>query len=228
VLEFIEQVVVPFFLDLYDTLGYLGVAVGVAIETFIPLIPSEIILPMAGWKVSQSAADPSVTEWLTGQPWTIVGVMVAATLGATLGSLGIYLIGAWGGRPLLDRYGRYLRIEADDLDRADAWFARYGEWAVFFGRFVPLLRSFISFPAGVARMRLGRFLVFTALGTIPFNLALVVAGWLLGENYEEVAEALSPYELPIYILVGALTLIVIVRWIRGRGGATAHGKENPS
>jgi membrane protein DedA with SNARE-associated domain len=228
VLEFIEQVVVPFFLDLYDTLGYLGVAVGVAIETFIPLIPSEIILPMAGWKVSQSAADPSVTEWLTGQPWTIVGVMVAATLGATLGSLGIYLIGAWGGRPLLDRYGRYLRIEADDLDRADAWFARYGEWAVFFGRFVPLLRSFISFPAGVARMRLGRFLVFTALGTIPFNLALVVAGWLLGENYEEVAEALSPYELPIYLLVGGLTLLVIIRWIRGRGGATAHGKENPS
>jgi membrane protein DedA with SNARE-associated domain len=217
VLEFIEQVVVPFFLDLYDTLGYLGVAVGVAIETFIPLIPSEIILPMAGWKVSQSAADPSVTEWLTGQPWTIVGVMVAATLGATLGSLGIYLIGAWGGRPLLDRYGRYLRIEADDLDRADAWFARYGEWAVFFGRFVPLLRSFISFPAGVARMRLGRFLVFTALGTIPFNLALVVAGWLLGENYEEVAEALSPYELPIYLLVGGLTLLVIIRWIRGRG-----------
>jgi membrane protein DedA with SNARE-associated domain len=198
------------------------VAVGVAIETFIPLIPSEIILPMAGWKVSQSAADPSVTEWLTGQPWTIVGVMVAATLGATFGSLGIYLIGAWGGRPLLDRYGRYLRIEADDLDRADAWFARYGEWAVFFGRFVPLLRSFISFPAGVARMRLGRFLVFTALGTIPFNLALVVAGWLLGENYEAVADALAPYELPIYIVVGGLTLFVIVRWIRGRGSASVE------
>ena len=114
-LEFISETVIPFFLDLYDTLGYLGVAVGVAIETFIPLIPSEIILPMAGWKVSQSAADPAVTEWLTGQPWTIVGVMVAATIGATLGSLGIYLVGAWGGRPLLDRYGRYLRIEADDL-----------------------------------------------------------------------------------------------------------------
>jgi membrane protein DedA with SNARE-associated domain len=228
VLEFIEQVVVPFFLDLYDTLGYLGVAVGVAIETFIPLIPSEIILPMAGWKVSQSAANPSVTEWLTGQPWTILGVMVAATLGATLGSLGIYLIGAWGGRPLLDRYGRYLRIEADDLDRADAWFARYGEWAVFFGRFVPLLRSFISFPAGVARMRLGRFLVFTALGTIPFNLALVVAGWLLGENYEEVAEALSPYELPIYIVVGGLTLLVIIRWIRGRGSPMADKSGDPS
>jgi membrane protein DedA with SNARE-associated domain len=217
VLEFISETVIPFFLGLYDALGYLGVAVGVAIETFIPLIPSEIILPMAGWKVSQSAADPSVTEWLTGQPWTIVGVMAAATLGATVGSLGIYLIGAWGGRPLLNRYGRYVRIEADDLDRADAWFARYGEWAVFFGRFVPLLRSFISFPAGVARMRLGRFLLFTALGTIPFNLALVVAGWLLGENYEAVSEALSPYEVPIYLVVGGGILFVIVRWIRGRG-----------
>jgi membrane protein DedA with SNARE-associated domain len=217
VLEFISETVIPLFLDLYDTLGYLGVAVGVAIETFIPIIPSEIILPMAGWKVSQSAADPAVTEWLTGQPWTIVGVMAAATIGATVGSLGIYLVGAWGGRPLLDRYGRYLRIEADDLDRADAWFARYGDGAVFFGRFVPLLRSFISFPAGVARMRLGRFLAFTALGTIPFNLVLVIAGYLLGENYEAVSDALSPYELPIYVLVGGGIVFVIVRWIRGRG-----------
>ncbi|HET9497713.1 MAG TPA: DedA family protein [Candidatus Limnocylindria bacterium] len=216
-LEFINQTVIPFFLDLYDALGYVGVAIGVALETFIPLIPSELILPMAGWKVSQSAADPSVTEWLTGEPWTIVGVMVAATLGATVGSLGIYLIGAWGGRPLLERYGRYVRVEADDLDRADAWFARHGDKAVFFGRFVPLLRSFVSFPAGVARMRLGRFLLFTALGSIPWNLAMVIAGWVLGENYDAVAEALSPYELPIYILVGGGLLFVIVRWIRGRG-----------
>jgi membrane protein DedA with SNARE-associated domain len=217
VLEFIDQVVIPWFLDLYDALGYVGVAVGVAIETFIPFIPSEIILPMAGWKVAESAGDPSVIEWLTGEPWTIFGVLVAATVGATVGSLGIYLVGAWGGRPLLDRYGRYVRIQADDLDRADAWFARYGDRAVFFGRFVPLLRSLISFPAGVARMRLGRFLVFTALGSTPFNLAMVIAGWALGENYEAVAEALSPYELPIYILVGGGVIFVIIRWIRGRG-----------
>ena len=100
-LEFIDQTVIPFFLDLYDTLGYVGVAVGVALETFIPIIPSEVVVPMAGWKISQSAADPSVTEWLTDAPWTFIGVMVAATIGAAAGSLAGYLIGAWGGRPLL-------------------------------------------------------------------------------------------------------------------------------
>ena len=106
-LEFIDQTVIPFFLDLYDALGYVGVAVGVALETFIPILPSEVIVPMAGWKISQSATDPAVTEWLTDAPWTFIGVMVAATLGAAAGSLAGYLIGAWGGRPLLDRYGRY-------------------------------------------------------------------------------------------------------------------------
>jgi hypothetical protein len=96
---------------------------------------------MAGWKISQSAADPTVTEWLTDAPWTFIGVMVAATIGAAVGSLAGYAIVAWGGRPLLDRYGRYVHINADDLDRADDWFARYGAWAVFFARFVPLLRA---------------------------------------------------------------------------------------
>jgi len=135
VLEFIDQQVIPFFLSLYDALGYVGVAVGVALETFIPILPSEVIVPMAGWKVAQSAADPTVTEWLTNAPWSVVGVMVAATLGAAVGSLAGYLIGAWGGRPLLDRFGRYVHIYPDDLDRADAWFARYGDWAVFFASY---------------------------------------------------------------------------------------------
>ena len=136
-LEFIDTVIIPFFLDIYDAIGYVGVAIAVALETFIPIIPSEVIVPMAGWKVSQSAADASVVEPLTQAPWTFLGVLIAATLGAVAGSLAGYLIGAWGGRPLLDRYGRYVHIYPDDLDRADAWFERYGGWAVFFARLVP-------------------------------------------------------------------------------------------
>jgi len=106
------------------------VAIGIALETFIPILPSEIIVPMAGWKIAQSAADPAVVEPLTGQPWTFIGALTAATVGAAIGSLAGYLIGAWGGRPLLDRYGRWVHIYPDDLDRAETWFARYGDWAV--------------------------------------------------------------------------------------------------
>ncbi|MEK6192200.1 MAG: DedA family protein [Chloroflexota bacterium] len=215
-LEFIDQQVIPFFLALYDDIGYVGVAVGVGLETFVPILPSEVIVPMAGWKIAQSGADPAVVEWLTAQPWTFIGVMVAATIGAAAGSLAGYLIGAWGGRPLLDRYGRYVHIHPDDLDRADAWFARYGGWAVFLARFVPLLRALINYPAGVARMPIGRFLLFSILGSIPWNLALVTAGWVLGENYEALYEAIRPFEILIYVVVVLGVAFILIRWARGR------------
>ena len=215
-LEFIDQQVIPFFLALYDAVGYVGVALGVGLETFVPILPSEVIVPMAGWKVAQSGADPAVVEWLTAQPWTFIGVMVAATIGAAVGSLAGYLIGAWGGRPLLDRYGRYIHIHPDDLDRADAWFARYGGWAVFLARFVPLLRALINYPAGVARMPIGRFLLFSILGSIPWNLALVTAGWVLGENYEALYSAIRPFEILIYVVVVVAIAFILVRWARGR------------
>jgi membrane protein DedA with SNARE-associated domain len=217
VLEFIDQQVIPFFLALYDAVGYVGVAVGVGLETFVPILPSEVIVPMAGWKVAQSGADPAVVEWLTAQPWTFIGVMLAATIGAAAGSLAGYLIGAWGGRPLLDRYGRYVHIHPDDLDRADAWFARYGGWAVFLARFVPLLRALINYPAGVARMPIGRFLLFSIMGSIPWNLALVTAGWVLGENYEALYTSIRPFEILIYVVVVVGVAFILIRWARGRG-----------
>src|SRR4026208_170924 len=104
-LEFIDTVVIPFFLDIYDAIGYVGVAIAVALETFIPIIPSEAIVPVAGWKVSQSAADASVLEPLTQAPWSFIGVLLAATLGAVAGSLAGYLIGALGGPPPVERSG---------------------------------------------------------------------------------------------------------------------------
>jgi len=216
VLEFIDQQVIPFFLALYDAVGYVGVAVGIGLETFVPILPSEVIVPMAGWKVAQSGADAAVVEWLTAQPWSFIGVMLAATIGAAAGSLAGYLIGAWGGRPLLDRYGRYVHIHPDDLDRADAWFARYGGWAVLLARFVPLLRALINYPAGVARMPIRRFLLFSILGSIPWNLALVIAGWVLGENYEALYYAIRPFEVVIYVVVVVAVAFVLVRWARGR------------
>ena len=149
---------------MYDAVGYVGVAVAVALETIVAPIPSEVILPMAGWKVSQSAADASVLEPLTGLPWNIPLAVLLATVGSVVGATVGYFIGAWGGRPLLDRYGRYVGIGADDLNRADRWFDRWGSWAVFLGRMVPLVRTFVSYPAGISRMPMGRFLLFSTLG----------------------------------------------------------------
>lgn len=204
---------------MYDAVGYLGVAAAVALETIVAPIPSEVILPMAGWKVSQSAADAGVLEPLTGQPWNLLLVIALATVGSVVGAVVGYAIGAWGGRPLLDRYGRYVGIGADELDRADRWFERWGAWAVFLGRMVPLVRTFVSYPAGISRMPLGRFVAFSALGSLPWNAALIYAGLLVGENYPAIEAALKPWESVIYALVLGAVALLVLRWWWARRAA---------
>jgi membrane protein DedA with SNARE-associated domain len=208
---------------MYDAVGYVGVALAVALETIVAPIPSEVILPMAGWKVSQSAADPSVVEPLTNLPWNIPLAVALATVGSVVGALVGYAIGAWGGRPLLDRYGRYVGIGAEDLDRADRWFDRWGSWAVFLGRMVPLVRTFVSYPAGISRMPIGRFLVFSTLGSLPWNLALIVAGFVVGENYEQIEAAIKPYEYVIYLVVLLAVAYFLGRWWLGKRRRAAAG-----
>ena len=134
------------------------------------------------------------------------------------GSLAGYLIGAWGGRPLLDRYGRYVHIHPDDLDRADAWFARYGSWAVFLARMVPLLRALINYPAGVARMPLGRFLLFSTLGLAAMERR--PASWRAtcwARTTRPCTRPSARIELVIYAVVILGGAYVIYRWARGRG-----------
>ena len=212
---------------MYDAVGYLGVGLAVALETIVAPIPSEVILPMAGWKVSQSAADPSVLEPLTNLPWNLPLAVTLATAGSVVGALVGYAIGAWGGRPLLDRFGRYVGIGASDLDRADRWFERWGSWAVFLGRMVPLVRTFVSYPAGISRMSIGRFLLFSTLGSLPWNAALIYAGFVVGENYPQIEAAIKPYEYVIYAVVLVGVLLLAGRWWWGkrrrgrRGGARA-------
>ena len=211
---------------MYDAVGYLGVAAAVALETIVAPIPSEVILPMAGWKVSQSALDPSVVEPLTGLPWNIPLAVALATVGSVVGALVGYGIGAWGGRPLLARYGGYVGIGADDLDRADRWFERWGSWAVFLGRMVPLVRTFVSYPAGISRMPIGRFVLFSTLGSLPWNAALIVAGFVVGENYPQIEAAIKPFEYVIYALVLGLVILGLARWWwvkRHRGARATRG-----
>lgn len=180
----LEQIVIPFLEGLYAQIGYLGVGLAMAIESACIPLPSEIIMPMAGWMVYRGVFD----LWI---------VAIAATIGNTAGSTVAYWVGYLGGRPLIERYGRYILISAHDLEVADRWFAKYGEAAVFFGRLLPVVRTFISFPAGVARMRFDKFLLYSTLGAFPWVLALAYAGKVMGDHWVTVREVLHNFDYPI-------------------------------
>lgn len=212
-LAFIDQIVIPFLSSLYGAVGYLGVLIAMAIESAMVPLPSELILPFAGFLVS----DPSQIEPLTGGGWNFWIVVVAATIGNTIGSLIAYAIGAWGGRPFLERYGRYLLIRPHEIELAEHFFEKYGSATAFFSRLLPIVRTFISFPAGVARMPLGRFIVYSTAGAFLWSMLLVYAGTLLGSRWVDIRHALQPFDLLIAVaVVGAVALFVW--WRLGRPG----------
>ncbi len=194
--------------QIYEAVGYVGVALWVALESVIVPIPSELVLPFAGFLVGQGSA----LEPISGQPWSYWPTVLAGTIGATLGALIAYGIGALGGRPLLERWGRYVGISPADLDKADAFFARHGQAASFFGRMIPVIRSLVSFAAGIARMPLGRFVLFTFLGSLPFTALLVFAGVQLGANWEEVGAVLKQFEYVVLAVLGVIVMVWI--WVR--------------
>ena len=205
VFDFLNGPVRELVTQIYEAVGYLGVALWVAIESVVIPIPSELVLPFAGFLVGEGTA----LEPITGQPWNYWLTVIAGTLGATVGALIAYGIGAWGGRPILERWGRYLGITAADLDKADDFFARHGEAASFFGRMIPVIRSLVSFAAGVARMPLGKFTLFSVLGSLPWTALLVFAGMALGANWEQVGAWLKRFE---YAIVAVLVVIALA-WI---------------
>jgi membrane protein DedA with SNARE-associated domain len=226
VLAFIDEIVIPFLNGLYGAVGYLGVLIAMAIESAMVPLPSELILPYAGFLVS----DPSQLEPLTMRAWNFWIVVVAATIGNTLGSLVAYAIGAYGGRPFLERFGRYLLIRPHEIEIADEFFARHGAATVFIGRLLPIVRTFISFPAGVARMPLGRFIAYSTAGAFLWSMLLIYAGTVLGANWVQIREALEPFDLAIAI--GVVAMVVLFVWWRlgtpGRPGRDRTAKTPTS
>jgi membrane protein DedA with SNARE-associated domain len=208
VFDFLNGPVRDLVTQIYSSVGYLGVALWVAIESVIIPIPSELVLPFAGFLVGEGRA----IEPLTGQPWNVILVTLFGTVGATLGALVAYAIGMFGGRPVIERWGRYLGITPADLDRADEFFDRHGNAAAFFGRMVPVIRSLVSFAAGIAHMPLGRFVVFTFLGSLPWTLLLVVAGVVMGANWEEIGGILKRFEYLVLAILAVIALLWI--WFR--------------
>jgi membrane protein DedA with SNARE-associated domain len=218
-LSFIDQIVIPFLTALYDAVGYVGVLVAMAIESAMIPLPSELILPFAGFQVSNAAA----VEPLTGSPWSFWIVVIVATIGNTLGSLIAYAIGAYGGRPFLERFGRYLLIRPHEIELAERFFERHGAATVFIGRLLPIVRTFVSFPAGVARMPLGRFIVYSTAGALPWSIALVFAGVQLGANWEDIRHALQPFDL----LIAAIVIVGVLTFILWRIGIPGRRRDHP-
>ncbi len=176
-----------------------------AIESACIPFPSEIIMPLAGWFL--------VDDRGLGVEWLLLAAFCGA-LGNLIGSLTAYAVGAWGGRPLLLRYGRYVLISRHEVEQAERWFARYGDGAVFISRMLPVIRTFISLPAGIARMNVWRFTILTFVGSFPWSLGLAWAGFLLGENWERIREWMRPADIPILIALAALVAWYIYRRVR--------------
>ena len=176
-----------------------------AIESACIPLPSEIIMPLGGWML--------IKEQGLGASYTLLGGLYGA-LGCTIGSAIAYGVGAWGGRPLLNRYGRYVLISRHDLDMVDRWFNRYGNLAIFFSRLLPVVRTFISLPAGIARMHFGRFLIYTFAGSFPWCLGLAYGGYMLGEHWEQLRTVMRPFDIPIIVAIVLLIAFFLYRRIR--------------
>ncbi|MET9434383.1 DedA family protein [Streptomyces sp. NPDC006551] len=197
---------------LMDTLGAPGAGIAVALENLFPPIPSEVVLPLAGFAAATGRMD-------------LFAALLWTTAGSTVGALALYGVGALLGRErTVALAGKLPLVKVSDIERTEAWFARHGTKAVFFGRMVPLFRSLISVPAGVERMSLPVFLALTALGSAIWNTAFVLAGYLLGDNWEQVTGYVSVYSKAVLVAAaGAVVCFVAVRLIRpGRGGRRAR------
>ena len=180
-------------------LGYLGIVIMMGIESACIPLPSEVIMPFGGYLVYKDPARFNI--WLMG---------VAGAAGCVWGSVVAYWAGKYGGRPFVERYGRYILVRYKDLDKADAFFARHGDAAIFISRLLPVVRTFISFPAGIAEMRFWRFVVYTFVGSFPWCLGLAWVGKILGKQWDT---KLKAYFHGVDAIIGVAIVILIALYI---------------
>lgn len=201
--EWISDVVATLF-QWIQQLGYFGIMFGLMIE----VIPSEIVLAYGGYLVHSGNIN-------------FMGAVLFGVVGGVIAQLFIYWIGRYGGRPILERYGKYILIQKKHIDVSETWFLKYGPGVIFTARFIPVARHAISIPAGIAKMPVGKFLVLTTLAVIPWSVLFVYLGMLLGENWEHIDEKASPYIMPI--LLGALALLIIYVLVKWYGSSKKKG-----
>ncbi|WP_152655429.1 DedA family protein [Oceanobacillus sp. CFH 90083] len=193
--------------SIMEQFGYVGIFLMMTLENLFPPIPSEIILPFGGFMTTYSTL-------------TYSGVLVAATIGALIGAMLLYCVGMILDvsrlEKIVDRYGHILRLKRTDIYKANEWFEKYGYWTVFFCRMVPLLRSLISIPAGMARMNFGMFMLLTAVGSLIWNSILIGVGTILGENWHRVAAFMDVYSSFVYAVIVAGIVLFFIWYIKRR------------
>jgi membrane protein DedA with SNARE-associated domain len=211
--EKILTVLFLFIKSLIAATGYGGVAMLMAIESACIPLPSELIMPFAGYLVFSGTMK-------------LFWVATAGAIGCNLGSLVAYEIGCYGGRPLVERYGRWILLSRRELEWADRFFLRWGYLAVFIARLLPIIRTFIALPAGVSRMPRARFHIYTFLGSWPWCLALAWVGMKLGQNWRELGQYLHKFDLVIGVLIIAGIVWFVGSHWRNRVGPAATSNLN--
>lgn len=198
--EFIEEVLTAI-TNIIAAMGYWGVGIGMAIESANIPLPSEVILVFGGYLVSIGRLEFYMT-------------VAAGTIGGMVGSSLSYYLGYKGGRPLLVKYGRYIGFSVKHLEMSEKWFDKYGEATVFFTRLMPIIRTFISLPAGIAKMHFGKFFIYSLLGSIPWSFLLVYIGLKLGQNWK----AISPWfhRLDVVVAIAIVAIVVFYFWRKKR------------
>lgn len=186
-----ESIITPvgkWIIDTISYLGYWGIVLTMGIESACIPLPSEIIMPFSGYLV------------FTGR-FNLLWVSVAGAFGCVVGSVTAYWAGILGGRPFIEKYGKYVLLSHRDLDTAERWFKKYGDWTIFFSRLLPLIRTFISLPAGIARMNFSRFVVYTFLGSLPWCFILAYIGKVLGENWQTIKTYFRGADVIIVVVI---------------------------
>lgn len=204
-------------IQLMGQFGYIGVFLLIAIENIFPPIPSEVVLLFGGFMTTYTELN-------------IVGMVIASTLGSLLGAIVLYYIGRILNKERLKKIisgkiGKVLRIKNEDIDKADHWFDTKGNKTVFFCRFIPIVRSLISIPAGMSQMPMGKFLLYTTSGSVIWNTVLVVAGNLVGEKWEDILQIFSDYS-HITLVVLIIIFIIGVVWFYRSKSKKVKAKKN--
>jgi len=193
--------------EIMNEFGYMGVMFLIALENIFPPIPSEVILTFGGFMTTTTNL-------------TIFKVVLSATAGSVVGAIVLYMIGLQLDverlEKIVDRWGHILRLKKSDIHKADAWFDKYGPWAVFLCRFIPLIRSLISIPAGMSNMNVGIFLIFTTIGTFIWNIVLVNLGASLGNSWDAIVYYMDIYSNIIYAILLLLFIIFVFVFVKKR------------
>lgn len=194
-------------ISIMNEYGYIGILLLIALENIFPPVPSEVILTFGGFMT-------------TTTDLTITGVVIASTIGSVLGAVVLYGIGLLldveNLEKIVDRWGHILRLTRDDLYKADAWFDKYGPWTVFFCRFVPLIRSLISIPAGMSNMNFFLFLILTTVGTFIWNVVLINLGASVGDSWDTIVGYMDVYSNVAYVIIAIIFVIFMLIFIKSR------------